>query len=172
MKSMIAISLGASDFWNRHHGTSGQISEEVAVRLPNVIFGSLTAVVIFLLAQELFDTQIALLAAFFWSVGTFAVIVNRACQRRYPAGFLHLAGVLFLLPSENCEQSRSASGWRWYAAAGASFGLMLASKYFPHYLGILILYWYLPSLREGYPGFRRREYLAIFGTLRSGIPAG
>ena len=80
MKSMIAISLGASDFWNRHHGTSEQISEEVAVRLPNVIFGSLTTVVIFLLAQELFDTQIALLAAFFWSVGTFAVIVNRLAK--------------------------------------------------------------------------------------------
>ena len=41
---------------------------------------------------------------------------------------------------------------------------MLASKYFPHYLGILVLYWYLPPLRGIYPGFRRREYFAIFGT--------
>src|SRR5208337_5649325 len=80
MKSLIAISLAATDTWNRRLGHSHQISEEVAVRLPNVIFGSLTAVVIFLLAQELFDSQIALLAAFFWSVGTFAVIVNRLAK--------------------------------------------------------------------------------------------
>ena len=42
---------------------------------------------------------------------------------------------------------------------------MLASKYFPHYMGILILYWYLPWVREGYPALRRRDYLAFFGTL-------
>jgi hypothetical protein len=52
MKSMIAISLGSSDLWNRYHGESSSISEEVAVRLPNVIFGSLTAVVIFLLVHR------------------------------------------------------------------------------------------------------------------------
>lgn len=164
MKSMIAVSLGASDFWNRHHAIPRQISEEVAVRLPNVIFGSLTAVVIFLLAQELFDAPIALLAAFFWSVGTISIIVNRlAKEDTLLVFFAWLAFYFYYRAKTTSRVDRERSAW-WYAAAGASFGLMLASKYFPHYMGILILYWYLPWVREGYPGLRRRQYLAFLGT--------
>ena len=164
MKSMIAISLGASDFWNRHHGESRQISEEVAVRLPNVVFGSLTAVVIFLLAQELFDTQIALLGAFFWSVGTIAIIVNRLAKEDTLLVFFTWLAFYFYYRAKTASAIDRELGWKWYAAAGASFGLMLASKYFPHYLGILFLYWYLPWVRKGYPGFKRRDYFAILGT--------
>jgi len=164
MKSMIAISLAASDFWNRHQGTSTQISEEVAVRLPNVIFGSLTAVVIFLLVQELFDALIALLAAFFWSVGTISIIVNRlAKEDTLLVFFAWLAFYFYYRAKSTGKVDRERSAW-WYAAAGASLGLMLASKYFPHYMGILILYWYLPWVREGYPALRRRQYFAFLGT--------
>lgn len=164
MKSMIAISLGASDVWNRHHGESRRISEEVAVRLPNVIFGSLTAVVIFLLALELFDTQIALLSAFFWSVGTFAVIVNRLAKEDTLLVFFTWLAFYFYYRAKTASKADPQQGWIWYAAVGASFGLMLASKYFPHYMGIVILYWYLPWVRQGYPALRRRDYFAIFGT--------
>jgi 4-amino-4-deoxy-L-arabinose transferase-like glycosyltransferase len=164
MKSMIAISLGASDYWNRHHGASRQISEEMAVRLPNVIFGSLTAVVIFLLAQELFDVQIALLAAFFWSVGTIAIIVNRVAKEDTLLVFFAWLAFYFYYRAKTTSKVDRERSAKWYAAAGASFGLMLASKYFPHYLGILILYWYLPWVRQGYPGLRRRHYFAMFGT--------
>jgi hypothetical protein len=164
MKSMIAISLGASDLWNRYHGESTRISEEVAVRLPNVIFGSLTAVVIFLLAQELFDTQIALLAAFFWSVGTFAIIVNRLAKEDTLLVFFTWLAFYFYYRAKTASKVDRSRSWTWYAWAGASFGLMLASKYFPHYLGILFLYWYLPPLRGSYPGLRRRDYFATLGT--------
>ena len=165
MKSMIAISLGASDLWNRYHGESSRISEEVAVRLPNVIFGSLTAVVIFLLAQELFDSQIALLAAFFWSVGTFAVIVNRLAKEDTLLVFFTWLAFYFYYRAKTASKVDRQRSWRWYAAVGASFGLMLASKYFPHYLAIVILFWYLPWVRKGYPALRRRDYFVLFGTL-------
>jgi Dolichyl-phosphate-mannose-protein mannosyltransferase len=165
MKSMIAISLGACDLWNRYHGESSKISEEAAVRLPNVIFGSLTAVVIFLLAQALFDTEIALLAAFFWSVGTFAVIVNRLAKEDTLLVFFSWLAFYFYYRAKTSSKVDPQRSWRWYAAVGASFGLMLASKYFPHYLGIAILYWYLPWVRKGYPALRRRDYFALFGTL-------
>ena len=165
MKSMIAISLGLSDIWNRDLGRSMQISEEVAVRLPNVIVGSLTAVVIFLLAQELFDIQIALLAAFFWSVGTFAVIVNRLAKEDTLLVFFTWLAFYFYYRAKTASKVDPQRSWRWYAAVGASFGLMLASKYFPHYLGIVILYWYLPWVRKGYPALRRQDYFALFGTL-------
>jgi dolichyl-phosphate-mannose--protein O-mannosyl transferase len=52
MKSLIALSLAARDSWNRGPGRFHPLPEEVAVRLPNVIFGALTAVVLFLLAQD------------------------------------------------------------------------------------------------------------------------
>ena len=57
MKSLIAVSLAAADSWNHGVGQSHPVTEEVAVRLPNVIFGSLTAVVIFLFAQEFFGAR-------------------------------------------------------------------------------------------------------------------
>src|SRR6202046_1023410 len=121
-----------------------EFSGEGAVRLPNVIFGSLTAVVIFLLAQELFDTQIALLAAFFWSVGTIAIIVNRLAKEDTLLVLFTWLAFYFYYRAKTASKLDPSRSWTWYAAAGASFGLMLASKYFPHYFGIVILYWYLP----------------------------
>src|SRR5690242_8914432 len=46
MKSLIAISLAATDLWNQGPGRLRPVPEEVAVRLPNAVFGSLTAVVV------------------------------------------------------------------------------------------------------------------------------
>src|SRR5262245_28603832 len=48
LKSVASMSLASASLWNRGLGQSHQISDEVAVRLPNAIFGSLTAIVIFL----------------------------------------------------------------------------------------------------------------------------
>src|SRR6202030_3792524 len=74
MKSIIAVSLAAADTWNRGLGRSHQVSDEFAVRLPNVIFGTLTAVVIFGVAGEFFGLQVALLSALLWSSGTIAIM--------------------------------------------------------------------------------------------------
>jgi hypothetical protein len=52
-----------------------------------------------------------------------------------------------------------------YAASGASFGLMLGSKYFPHYLGLNFLYHFLFGKRDNYPPLRWRDTLLFFGTL-------
>src|SRR6266446_566119 len=80
MKSMIAVSLVASDRWNNGLGRSHQLSDETAVRLPNTIFGALTAVVIFLIAQEFFGFDVGLLSALLWSIGTIAITVNREAK--------------------------------------------------------------------------------------------
>src|SRR3981189_578805 len=47
LKSMIAVSLAAADRWNHRVGRSHPVSEEMAVRFPNVVLGALTAIVIF-----------------------------------------------------------------------------------------------------------------------------
>src|SRR5712692_5709078 len=80
MKSVIAVSLAAAAFWNQGPGQLHQVSEEVAVRLPNVFVGSLTAVVIFLIAQEFFGVEVGLLSALVWSIGTIAITVNRLAK--------------------------------------------------------------------------------------------
>src|SRR6202166_2386756 len=67
MKSMIAVSLAAADRWNSGVGWYHQVSDEIAVRLPNVVFGALTAIVIFGIAREFFGLQVAFLSALLWS---------------------------------------------------------------------------------------------------------
>src|SRR5258707_7469535 len=47
MKSMIAVSLAAADRWNSGLGGYHPLSDEIAVRLPYVVFWTLTAIVIF-----------------------------------------------------------------------------------------------------------------------------
>jgi dolichyl-phosphate-mannose--protein O-mannosyl transferase len=97
MKSMIAVSLAAADRWNRGLGRSHQVSEEIAVRLPNVVFGTLTAVVIFGLAKEFFDLPVALLSALLWSAGTIAIMDNRLAKEDTLLVFFAWLGYYFYI---------------------------------------------------------------------------
>jgi hypothetical protein len=164
MKSLIALSLAATDSWNRGPGVSHPLPEEVAVRLPNVIFGSLPAVVIFLMAQEFFGAGIGLLSALFWSIGTIAIMDNRiAKEDTLLVFFTWLAYYFYLRAKKSVGTSTRQAEW-YYGASGASFGLMLASKYFPHYLGLIFVYSALLGDKENYPPRRRRHTALFFGA--------
>ena len=168
MKSLIAVSLAAAGRWNRGLGRLHPLSDEFAVRLPNVVFGALTSVVIFALAREFFSLQVALLSSLLWSLGTIAIMDNRIAKEDTLLTFFAWLGYYFFIKAKKASAIRArgnseASG-KWYAAAGASFGLMLASKYFPHYLGLIFLYYFLPLNRGVYPPLRRRDYFLLFGT--------
>ncbi len=168
MKSMVAVSLAAADRWNRGIGRSRPVSDEFAVRFPNVVFGALTAGVIFALVEELFSVEVALLSALLWSAGTIAIIDNRLAKEDTLLVFFAWLGYYFYIRAKkasaiNARQYVKPYG-KWYVAAGASFGLMLASKYFPHYLGLIFLYYYLPSNRKEYPPLCRRDFLLLLGT--------
>lgn len=52
-------------------------TEEVALRLPNVLFGALTVIPLFLLTAAFFDRWTGLLAAAFWAFGINAITHNR-----------------------------------------------------------------------------------------------
>ena len=164
MKSMIAVSLAAGDQWNRGLGRSHQVSDEFAVRLPNTIFGALTAVVIFLFAQEFFGFQVGLLSALLWSVGTFAITVNRLAKEDTFLVFFTWLAYYFYLRAKTLSAIDVRRGEKWYGASGASFGLMLASKYFPHFLGLNALYYYLSPDRRKYPLLHWRGNAVLFGT--------
>jgi len=168
MKSMVAVSLAAADRWNRGIGRSRPVSDEFAVRFPNVVFGALTAGVIFALVEELFSVEVALLSALLWSAGIIAIIDNRLAKEDTLLVFFAWLGYYFYIRAKkasaiNARQHVKPYG-KWYVAAGASFGLMLASKYFPHYWGLIFLYYYLPSNRKEYPPLCKRDYLLLLGT--------
>ena len=143
MKSLVAVSMAVSDAWNRHFMLSHQISEEVAVRLPNVLVGSLTAVILFFVAEEFFGVEVALFTALLWSVSTIAIAVNRIAKEDTLLVFFTWLAYYFYLRAKALGPVATGQRSRFYTASGASFGLMLASKYFPHYLGLNALYYQL-----------------------------
>jgi dolichyl-phosphate-mannose--protein O-mannosyl transferase len=148
LKSMIAVSLAAADNWNRGHDPSLQIPDEIAARFPNVVFGALTAVVIFGLAGEFFGLDVALLSAMLWSTGTIAIMDNRLAKEDTLLVFFAWLGYYFYVRAKKASainvRQYAEPYAKWYVAAGASFGLMLASKYFPHYLALIFIYYFLP----------------------------
>ncbi len=164
MKSLVALSLSATSLWNHGWGHSSPISDEVAVRLPNVVFGSLTAVVLFLLAQELFGFEVGLVSAFLWSVGTIAIIVNRIGKEDTLLVFFTWLAYYFYLRAKKSGPTSARGAEFYYAASGASFGLMLASKYFPHYLGLIFLYFLLVGGKHQFQRHRRIDTLCQFGA--------
>jgi hypothetical protein len=164
MKSLIAVSLAATDSWNRGPGAPHPVPEEVAVRLPNAIFGALTPVVIFLLAREFFGPGVALLSALFWSTGTIAIMDNRIAKEDTLLVFFTWLAYYFYLRAKKAASAGTVQAEWYYAASGASFGLMLASKYFPHYLGLIFLFYGLLGDKEKYPPRRWRDSALLFGT--------
>ena len=164
MKSMIAVSLAATDLWNREHPGARPLPEEIAVRLPNVIFGALTAVVLFLVGQEFFGVEIGLLTALLWSTGTLAIMDNRLAKEDTLLVFFTWLGYYFYYRAKKAAVADPRAAGKRYVASGAGFGLMLASKYFPHYLGLNFLYYYICGKKQPYPVRRRVDTILMLGA--------
>jgi dolichyl-phosphate-mannose-protein mannosyltransferase len=142
MKLAIWASFDGAGWWNAHDRLAGivTISPEASLRFPNAIAGAATAGAIYLLAELLFDATVGAWASLFWALDANAAAVNRIGKEdTFLLLFLILAAYLYER-GKTVERGRPASRNRWFAASGASFGLMLASKYMPHYFGLHTLY--------------------------------
>src|ERR1043165_5784007 len=126
-------------------------SEEAALRLPNAIVGALTVIPLFLLTAAFFDRWTALLAAAFWAVGINAITHNRIGKEDTLLVFFMLFGFYFFLRAKQISPREHASRMRRYAASAVSFGLMIASKYFPHYFGLNMLFHHNFRVRDPEP---------------------
>jgi Dolichyl-phosphate-mannose-protein mannosyltransferase len=164
MKSLDTWSLAASEAWNRRASHRHRISIATAIRLPNAIFGSLTGVVLFLTAEEFFGFEIGLLTALLWAIGTVAIMINREAKEDTLLVFFAWLGFYFYLRAKKLSDEKPGTAAKLYAASGGSFGLMLASKYFPHYLGLNFLYYWMLPNKKGFPPWDRREEVLFFGT--------
>lgn len=130
----------------------GGYTDEVVFRLPNAIFGSLTVVPLFLLTTAFFDRWTGLLAAGFWSVGVNAITLNRVGKEDTLLVFFMLFACYFYLRAKQTDARETKARNRNYLLSGISFGLMMASKYFPHYLGLNSLYHHYARVRRRAPG--------------------
>lgn len=134
------------------HLNQGGVNDEVVFRLPNAIFGALTVVPLFLLTAAFFDRWTGLLAAGFWSVGVNAITFNRIGKEDTLLVFFMLFAFYFYLRAKQTDTRNLKVRNRNYLLSGASFGLMIASKYFPHYLGLNSLYHHYFHVRKRVPG--------------------
>lgn len=155
MKALIDLSMRAERAWNsispRH------ISDEAALRFPNVLFGALTAIPLFLLTAALFDRRTGLWAAAFWSFGVNAITYNRIGKEDSLMVFFMLFAFYFFIRAKQVDGHEQKRVVRLRTLSAISFGLMMASKYFPHYLGLNMLYHHYYSVRKRLadePGWR------------------
>lgn len=139
MKGLQTVSIVAAKRLNA--AVNLQISEEVALRFPVVLFGTFTTLLIFLLVSELFGSSIGIVSAALWAVEPFAIGFDRIAKEDSPVLFFFLLTNYFWIRGQT-EAERGNLKWDRYAwAAAAAFAGLMASKYYPFLLGITAAYY-------------------------------
>jgi Dolichyl-phosphate-mannose-protein mannosyltransferase len=143
MKMLCYASLQTVAAWNRHLGglLHLDITQEAALRLPNVLFGALTVIPLMLLATALLGYRAGLITALLWAVGINAVWFSRVCKEDSLLVFFMFSGFYLYHHAKSQWADDERRQETLYALAGVAFGLMMASKYFPHYFGLNALFY-------------------------------
>jgi hypothetical protein len=170
MKALQAGTIMLAEQWNKTSFASAHpaetISAETALRLPGTILGAVTALLIYLIAAELFGAEVALIAAALWAFDPNAIGFNRVAKEDTFLLFFFLLANVFWLRGQRIAESTDRSPNRYYWLAGASFGAMVASKYVPHLIGIsLSYYWMFQRLPETRWRLGKKRILTFFGIM-------
>jgi hypothetical protein len=148
MKAALLISVIAADKWNQTSLVAAHpelnVPVETSLRLPGALFGAMTAVLIFLVASELFGLEIGLISAALWAFDPMAIGFSRiAKEDTFLIFFFLLANVFWLRGQRVAESQPQRRPEPFYWATAAAFGAMFASKYVPPVmLGITVGYNY------------------------------
>jgi hypothetical protein len=168
MKLLCFASVRTAKGWNQAIGDNLHIgiSEETALRLPNVLVGALTIIPLLLLASALLGFETGFLASVLWAFGLNAVWFNRIGKEDSLLLFFMFLGFYFYNRAKERRASDLAGQEKLYALAGASFGLMMGSKYFPHYFALNALFYTLIGYnhRNNRP-LTKRLWANYFGAL-------
>src|SRR4030095_10394143 len=145
MKMLCYASVHAAGLWDRAIGqnSSWHISEEAALRLPNVAFGALTVIPLFFLTVGLLGFRAGLATSLLWAFGLDAIWFNRTVKEDTLLVFFMFWGFYLYFKAKHLPADDVAGEERLYSLAGAAFGLMMASKYFPHYWALNALFYTL-----------------------------
>ena len=146
MKALLTGSVVFADKWNSIPSLGGRtpISPEAALRFPSTVFGAFTAVLIYLLAAELFGAEVGLIAAALWTFDPTAIGFNRiAKEDTFLLFFFLLGNILWLRGQRVAEIKSTKHAEKFYWASAAAFGAMMASKYVPQLLAVPISYYFV-----------------------------
>jgi predicted membrane-bound dolichyl-phosphate-mannose-protein mannosyltransferase len=171
MKALQTASLVIAERWNNlgfvNDHASLHISAEAALRLPSTIFGAFLAILLYLVAAELFGMEVGLMAAALWAFEPSAVAFSRIAKEDiFFLFFFLLANIFWLRGQRVAEGEPGRNPQPYYWAAGAAFGAMVASKYIPYFIAISISYNYifqaLPTTRWV---IGKKRYLIFFAVM-------
>jgi hypothetical protein len=173
MKALLAVSVIAAEKWNQTSLVSAhpswQVPVETALRLPNAVFGALTAVLIYLVASELFGLEIALFASALWAFDPLAISFSRiAKEDTLLTFFFLLASVFWVRGQRVAEIQPQRNPEPFYWATAVALGAMMASKYLPQAFAIPIAYNYtfqgMPATRWRIGKKRFLKFFVIMGV--------
>ena len=170
MKALLTVSVVVAERWNASSIVAGrpslQVSTEAALRLPGVILGALTSLLIFLVVSELFGIEVALISAALWALDPSAIGFNRIAKEDGFFLFFFLLANVFWLKGQRIAESGEGRPKLYYWATAVTFGAMLASKYLPHFMAISGSYYYI---FQGIPATRWRmgkiKWLVFFAIM-------
>jgi len=162
MKLAMWGSVDAAAAWNRVAPDGRTISLETALRLPNAIAGAATTVGLFGVADLLFGGAVASVVSAIWAFDVNAIAINRIGKEDTFLLFFFVLAVFCYERAKRVGVTDIARAQRWYTASGAAFGLMLASKYMPQYLGIYAVF---NVLTDREPGANRPDRLRHYGAM-------
>jgi len=140
-KVLAWASLSVGEHWNRVAAEHGwpSMKAEGWLRMPNVLFGALTAAILYLLCRRMMGTVGSFAAGFFWAVAPLPVALNRLTKEETPLIFFTLLACYFYCLAQQEDVDKVAR--RWYDLSAIGFGLALASQYILHLLGLNALAW-------------------------------
>ena len=166
MKTLQAASIIAAEKWNSLVSPAQQIAPETALRLPGVIAGALTALLIYLIAAELFGAEVALIAAALWAFDPMAIGFNRVAKEDTFLLFFFLLANVFWLRGQRVAESTDQNPNKYYWASAACYGAMVASKYVPHLFAIsMCYYWMFQKLPETRWRLGKKRLLKFFAIM-------
>lgn len=170
MKALQAGTIILAEQWNRTSFVANHpaqsISPETALRIPGTIFGAFTALLIYLIAAELFGAEVALIAAALWTFDPTAIGFNRIAKEDTFLLFFFLLANVFWLRGQRVAESKDGSPIRYYWLTAGAYGAMIASKYVPHLLGIsMAYYWMFQNLPETRWRLGKKRILIFFAIM-------
>jgi len=168
MKFLCYGSMHAAGAWNRVAGKPLHLllSDEAALRLPNAAFGALTVVPLFLLTTALLGLRVGSITSVLWALGLDAIWFSRTAKEDTLLVFFMFCGFYLYHRAKQVRASDLENRERLFMLAGAAFGLMMASKYFPHYFGLnALLYTLIGYDRRNNQPLTRRMWAKYFAAL-------
>lgn len=170
MKAFQAGSIILAEKWNNSSLVAARpgnrIAPEAALRLPGTIVGALSALLIFLIAAELFGLEVALIAAALWTFDPSAIGFSRVAKEDSFLLFFFLLANVFWLRGQRVAESTDRNPNKYYWATAAAYGAMVASKYVPHLFTIsLCYYWMFQQLPETRWRLGKKRILTFFAIM-------